>query len=295
MSKCNLIRDLLPLVAEEMASEETKTFVQKHIAFCPGCAAELAHMQKSAQPIGELPALPLRAVRRELIRRRALIVVLTALIAMCIVLPAVSLMTRPIYKPFDEDAVYVSSKNPGGQAYIDSVLMLDVQNAGWYWAEDADGGEAALYVYAYDTLYDTLMGKKIMVTFSQRQWPEGVPVTRVYYQQNNGQENVLLWGPETGERQITLPRLVLGYYVLFAAGAAAVLGAAWLFARRRSLRAKRLLAQLFFAPATYCAAHFAILQLDTASYSAQRDCIFIWCMWALLYGACLCALRLKRK
>jgi len=196
MSKCNLIRDLLPLVAEEMASEETKTFVQKHIAFCPGCAAELAHMQKSAQPIGELPALPLRAVRRELIRRRALIVVLTALIAMCIVLPAVSLMTRPIYKPFDEDAVYVSSKNPGGQAYIDSVLMLDVQNAGWYWAEDADGGEAALYVYAYDTLYDTLMGKKIMVTFSQRQWPEGVPVTRVYYQQNNGQENVLLFREE---------------------------------------------------------------------------------------------------
>lgn len=293
MSKCELIRDILPLVAEDMASAETKAFVQKHIAFCPECAAELSRMRKEAGQTDCMPDVPLRAVRKEMRKRRFLLVALTALIALCIVLPIVSLMTRPMYKPFDKDTVYVSAKEPGGRAYVDSVLMLDVQNAGWYWAEDPDGEEAALYVYSYDTLYDTTIGKKAMITMGS--WPDTPPVTRVYYQQNNGQENVLVWGPETGERQISLPRLALGYYLLLAAAAALALMVAWLFARRRFPRTGRVLAKLFCAPVCYVAAHISILQLDTITYSMQRDCVFIWCMWALLYAACLCALRLRKK
>lgn len=294
MSKCDLIRDILPLVAEDMASEETKAFVHEHIARCPQCAAELGRMRKEIHPEAE-EAVPLRAVRKELVRRRIDTIVLTAALVLALILPILSMMTRPIYREYDAETVYISTAEEHGRTIVNSVLMLDVQNAGWYWAEDSDRDGAALYIYAYDTLYDTLCGKKTMVTISQRQWPEGVPVTRVYYQQNDGSENVLVWGPETGERQITLPRLVLGYYLLMAAGAALVLAIAWLCMRRRFPRAGRVLARLCFAPACYIAAHVCVLAFHTVSYSAQRDCIFIWCIWAALYAACLSALRLMRR
>lgn len=38
---CNVIRDLLPLYAENMVSEETVALVRAHVQDCPACQAEL--------------------------------------------------------------------------------------------------------------------------------------------------------------------------------------------------------------------------------------------------------------
>lgn len=38
---CNVIRDLLPLYAEDLVSEETAALVREHLQDCPACQAEL--------------------------------------------------------------------------------------------------------------------------------------------------------------------------------------------------------------------------------------------------------------
>lgn len=295
MIKCAVIRDLLPLTAEKMASPETEALVQAHLAVCADCRAEYLRMQEQILP--SPPAVPLKAVRRELIRRRILTAALSALLVLALVVPFISFMTKPIYREYDPDKIYFSpaGKTDGEQQI--SVLMQNVQNAGHYWAENADGEGGILYLYAYDTLYDTLTGKSVTAIFHPDMQPEMQRITQVYYQQPDGQENILLWGEETDERQITLPRLYLGYYFTLAVVLALVLGVVFLLALLRQKRTGRskaaaIIKRLFLAPVCYIAAHLAILQFNSASYSAQRDFLFVWCLWALLYAACLCALSL---
>ena len=38
---CNIIRDLLPLYAEDLASEDTRLLVEEHLCDCETCSWEL--------------------------------------------------------------------------------------------------------------------------------------------------------------------------------------------------------------------------------------------------------------
>ena len=42
---CNVIRDLLPLYADEVCSKESRGLVDEHLAECPACTEELARIQ----------------------------------------------------------------------------------------------------------------------------------------------------------------------------------------------------------------------------------------------------------
>lgn len=44
-SNCNIIRDILPLYIEDMASVDTVSFVEEHLAICEECRAELEQMK----------------------------------------------------------------------------------------------------------------------------------------------------------------------------------------------------------------------------------------------------------
>ena len=47
--KCNIVRDLIPLVVEDMASEDSVSFVNEHINTCVSCRAEYKRM-KNTEP-----------------------------------------------------------------------------------------------------------------------------------------------------------------------------------------------------------------------------------------------------
>ena len=68
---CNIIRDILPLYAENIASEDTVSFVDEHLEHCSECRDEL---EKLRQPDGinvfsEDSTAPLQAVMKRLKRR----------------------------------------------------------------------------------------------------------------------------------------------------------------------------------------------------------------------------------
>ena len=44
--ECDVIRDLLPLYAEKLASPASSALVEQHLSACPACRAELEHMEK---------------------------------------------------------------------------------------------------------------------------------------------------------------------------------------------------------------------------------------------------------
>lgn len=47
-TECSIVRDLLPLYAEDMVSEETAQYVSGHIKSCPECKSELDSLKEGA-------------------------------------------------------------------------------------------------------------------------------------------------------------------------------------------------------------------------------------------------------
>lgn len=74
MMNCNIIRDLLPLCADGLASKESAALVEAHMKQCPACRAELARMRVPLErPAPEAPSYreALRREKRRITKRTA--------------------------------------------------------------------------------------------------------------------------------------------------------------------------------------------------------------------------------
>ena len=56
---CSIVQDLLPLYAEDMLREETKEYVDGHLAQCASCRTELTALRAEVAP-ASVSAQPLR-------------------------------------------------------------------------------------------------------------------------------------------------------------------------------------------------------------------------------------------
>lgn len=71
---CDIIRDLLPLYAEDMASEDSKKLVDDHLFRCDACAKELAALKKPQKVPVETDVTSLKRVGKTIRRRKVLTV-----------------------------------------------------------------------------------------------------------------------------------------------------------------------------------------------------------------------------
>lgn len=82
--ECDVIRDLLPLYAEKLASPASSALVEQHLAECPACRAELEQMEKPVpvQPEPQ-PDAPLRSIRKTLQKKSIRIAAAAVLAVLC--------------------------------------------------------------------------------------------------------------------------------------------------------------------------------------------------------------------
>ncbi len=86
-SNCNIVRDLLPLYAEGISSEDSNSFVEGHLKTCEACQAELKKIQKhdnyheDLEIIQEDKILPLKALGKKWSKRTVKIAAISSLIA----------------------------------------------------------------------------------------------------------------------------------------------------------------------------------------------------------------------
>lgn len=85
---CNIIRDLLPLYVEDLASEDTRCLVDEHICNCEDCANALESMKTEPPAVTETAAESLNKVKKR-IRRRRIVSVLAAVLTVITVASAV--------------------------------------------------------------------------------------------------------------------------------------------------------------------------------------------------------------
>lgn len=97
---CDIIRDLLPLYAEHIASPASTALVEEHLAQCPACRAELEQLEKPVSVQPELqPDAPLKTIRIALTRRRLHTILVTLLVVLAV---GLGCFVRYAYTTYDK-------------------------------------------------------------------------------------------------------------------------------------------------------------------------------------------------
>ena len=281
MKDCGIVKDLLPLVAERMASEESTAFVKNHLETCADCRAAFDAMQA---PVETEPAAPLKTVRKAVKRRGWLIAGLIACLVAALIFGVFARLTKPIvihsaYEAFESIQI---DKN--------QVRLYPTQNTRLM-QENETG---TVHIGAYTTLWDL--------------WTEGPDRFRSYEVNLNGVDAILFEPYDNTDHEIlyqregypveagfALPRLVLNYYFLIALVGAAILAAVWLvLLLTKKQKARRVFDVLLILAASFVLA-FLAAGFPATTIAPVRELAFVCVIALLLIGAGLCGRKLLKK
>ena len=327
---CSIVQDLLPLYAEDMLREETKEYVDGHLAQCASCRTELTALRAEVAP-ASVSAQPLRELKYVLQWKRLTSVLLAVTLAVTLATAGFAYLTAPQYLPYNETE-WMITRSP--RALADGSIMADgltdlsgiesisvnlltpVSGTKVTSTQDPDSGKTGYFITAWRTPLDTWRGafdesgaghtvEQVQREADALQGALGkvesartlftldtANCAAVYYSPNNGQDDVLLCGSRDGGI-ISLPRLALGYYVLLSLALLITLIIAFFLCRRK--KAGKALGHLALIPACYLVGHLLVKGFVTTSYQMQRDFSLIVLTGALLYAAALLAGDLLRR
>lgn len=196
----------------------------------------------------------------------------------------------PQYIPYTENTVSLTEVSKGTvlAAFNNGVSGYTIDK---YLADDHSG-----YVY-HLTAWNSIWNKKILKSTSPAIVlnPNGEEVTAVYYYSTDGGEDLLIYGqdqnPDGGV--VTLPRLFLTYYALYAA-IFAIICLILLILLRKNETAKNIMMKLLFVPIAYLLSHLFLKGFISSSYSATHDFFTILLIMFPLYCTLLIATRLLK-
>ena len=266
---CGVIQDLLPLYAEGLCGEESRAAVAAHVKDCDACRGQLDALKREVAPAPEATAVPVRKLAQKLKRQRLRLAVLVAALVCFAAVVVMNAITRPQLVPYQKDRLTVT-QNEAGELAVNYMGTASVHTE-WY-EDTGDNGDEK-----HVTLFLTLYNDTPTQTMNTLMYP--FRAERVYYAYP-GREAVLLYGPPAEGGVTLLPRLVLNYYLLLAAGLAVLLAVSALLCRKHSKSRRGLLGALAF-PVACMMAHLLIKGLNGASWQVMRD-------WTYILAAALC-------
>lgn len=287
---CNMIRDILPLYVEDMASQDTRDLVEEHIASCENCKKRLEEMRTFEEPPVDTDIAPLRNIQNTLRKKKLQTIILSVMVTLVFAVVTIAYLTTPAYISYNENAVSIIEKDDG-TVLLNFSEEVSGYNVNQYPAADNSG-------YVYDiTTWETIWQQKINKNNLENTVlnPNGETVASIYYYNTDGIENTLIYGdPITDGSVMTLPRLVLSYYVLFAIGFLLICGIGLVIFRKNE-KIRNGLEKMILLPISYLFAHLLIKGLHSATYLAGRDLYVILLVTIPLYFALLAGRNILNK
>ncbi|WP_226646260.1 zf-HC2 domain-containing protein [Mesobacillus subterraneus] len=287
---CNMIRDILPLYVEDMASQDTRDLVEEHIASCENCKKRLEEMRTFEEPPVDTDIAPLRNIQNTLRKKKLQTIILSVMVTLIFAVVTIAYLTTPAYISYNENAVSIIEKDDG-TVLLNFSEEVSGYNVNQYPAADNSG-------YVYDiTTWETIWQQKIYKNNLDNTVlnPNGETVASIYYYNTDGIENTLIYGdPITDGSVMTLPRLVLSYYVLFAIGFLLICGIGLVIFRKNE-KIRNGLEKMILLPISYLFAHLLIKGLHSATYLAGRDLYVILLVTIPLYFALLAGRNILNK
>ena len=331
---CSIVQDLLPLYAEDMLREETKEFVDGHLAQCEACRAELAALKADVTP-APVNAQPLRDLKRQLRRKKLTAVLLAVALALTLATAGFAYLTAPQYLPYDETE-WTITRSP--RALADGSIMADeltdlsgiesisvnlltpVSGTEVTSTQDPDSGKTVYFITAWRTPLDTWRGAfdktgdapnaHSVIDRTQREADalQGalgkVESARTLFTLDATNCTAVYYSPNNGQDDVLLCGSMDGGVISLprlALGYYVLLSFALLitlciaFFLCRRKKIGKVLGHLALIPACYLLGHLLVKGFVTTSYQMQRDFSLIILTTALLYAAALLAGTLLRQ
>ena len=284
-NKCNVIKDILPLYVEDMVSTDTEEFVNEHLEHCAECRAEFERMRNPAKFVPEIDTniVPLKRIRQDLFIRRLQTIFFTAILACAIGAVIFGILTSPKFFPYSDNLLNVID-SPDGNI----IITFDKKVTGYSSVKEFNSEtETEVYrVNAWTTTWDLYLsnrGEQNIVIPS-----DGAAKIQIFFTQNNGSEDVLIYGPDDNAHQdiITLPRQILLPYFAVAFFALVIL-AVLRFILKKKPEIIVWIDRAILFPISYMAAQLCTKGLNFTTYSSQRDFCIIALVAILFYLAML--------
>lgn len=149
---CNIIKDLLPLYAEDLVSQDSKALVDDHLCGCDSCMKELEALKQAPKVPMEVETTSLKRVE-DAIRKRKMLTAATAVLTLAAVLVTgfIFLLTP----------VYLTARQAieGVELREDGALAIDYTSGITGYGSTSLGSEDDEFIWRHTTRYDWLRSK----------------------------------------------------------------------------------------------------------------------------------------
>lgn len=152
---CDIIRDLLPLYAEDLVSNDSRKLVDEHLCTCDSCTKQLGILKKASQIPIEVETTSLKRVEHTIRRRKVLTVAAVLMTVASLIVTAMTWLMTPYALTAEEAIEGVELREDGGLAidYASGIngmsgqCIFDTDNYGiichtnrydWYQAKQRD-------------------------------------------------------------------------------------------------------------------------------------------------------------
>ena len=284
-NECGIIKDLLPLYAENIAGPETVEFVEEHLKTCEACREEYERMKepKTGEPTAiraETSAAPLFTLKRKMRTKRIQTIAVTALLIIALLVSAFSFVTAPEYIPYSKDLLSVTLNDNDTVTITFDEKVTNYMYALYY--DPHVEGSMCYHISAWTSFWDKWFLSKDNAPLSLTE----SALNPIYYDSNNGKEDVCIYGEplvDPGSGVTSLPRLTLGYYLMILIALFGVLLAACIIFRKKE-NIRIWIERIMLYPLSYVIAHLLILGFSFTTYSIGRDfpliifiSLLLWC------------------
>ena len=270
---CDIIQDMLPLVAEDLASDDTVKLVNEHIKECKECKQEYENIKETENNFikkEKIEVIPLKSIKRKLIIRNIYFIVLTALIVSLISLIGIDKVTKPI--PLSYNEAIKSVKIEDDRAFIN--FTPEVSN------------------YEINSYGEFMAWKTIIGKLDKNNEPKNTVVnipgehSAMYYIDQTGAPDKKIYGPNDVSDyggQVTLPRLAMNYYIVFMG---IILLLLWILSIifKRKTRIMKVISTIMMFPISYIIANILISGIGGSTHHIFRDLSFVIIATILIFS-----------
>ncbi|NMA95078.1 MAG: zf-HC2 domain-containing protein [Clostridiales bacterium] len=291
---CDVINDLLPLYVEGLVSEDSRIIIEKHLNECVNCNKEFQSFKKLKTIPMDTSMEPFKRVKRKLSKKRSQLILSTIIIVLIVVIVCINYLTAPIHLPYNSSVESIQ-RYEGDNIIITFSHEVAGYDISKYKADDNSG-----YIYhltTWDTIWHRYFPKNAIPNIALN--PDKDEVESIYYYSTDGKEDILIYGKMQSDGMISLPRLVLGYYITVALSLIVLSGIFLLIYKRedkkREDKVRNIARHTFMLFLSYVLGHIFIKGIQTSSYQVQREFSAIMLLMIPIYSLFLLGTNLYRK
>lgn len=202
MSKisCDVIKDIIPLCLEEVASEDTKVLVEEHVLHCKDCKKEYEMMKQELivpnnQGVNFDEKKVLKSFQKFLRKRKLITMIVSALVTFGVIFGVQVLLMLPrLYIPYDAEYITIEVDNKDVYVACDLTYFNGVVSHNMIEVELNGEKENVVMVYYYYSLWSRYIEPFFRSTdelaYNNRTYVGTMEeLTQIYYGEFNKQDN----------------------------------------------------------------------------------------------------------